>query len=189
MSTPTVEKLRHIYLSGEIDYRAISDAADLLQSQAVLISELEAENAANMDTCKGIIQGLKSELDKWKESTIASNASFNKAEQVAYDLEVERDKLLANLDVSTAIEMQENSKPYQKRTEAILNWYMDYLEKDNKIVENIESEMKSKSDLILQAQLAFDAYASQYDTFSDAWQDMGAHDYFRAGYIAHAMRK
>ncbi len=192
MTTPTVEKLMELAEDFAHSTR-ISSPFSNVHARATLaaalltlvdrIVELEAENVANMDTCKGIIQGLTSDRDNWKESTIASNASFSKAEQVAYDLEVERDKLLANLDSSTAIEMQENSKPYQKRTEAILNWYMDYIEKDNKIVENMV-----KSDILAQATAAFVAYADQYDTESNAWQDMGANDYFIAGYMAAAKK-
>jgi hypothetical protein len=33
-------------------------------------------------------------------------------------------------------------------------------------------------------ELAFDAFASQYDTYSNAWQDMGADEFFKAGYLA-----
>jgi hypothetical protein len=35
-----------------------------------------------------------------------------------------------------------------------------------------------------QAQQAFDLFASQYDTMGDKWQDMGADQYFIAGYNA-----
>lgn len=31
---------------------------------------------------------------------------------------------------------------------------------------------------------AFEKYASRFDTFGDKWQDMGADQYFIAGYLA-----
>lgn len=34
------------------------------------------------------------------------------------------------------------------------------------------------------AEQAFDHYASKFDTMSDEWQDMGADDYFKAGFKA-----
>ena len=36
----------------------------------------------------------------------------------------------------------------------------------------------------------FEAYAAQFDTFSDEWQDMGAGDYFKAGFkAAHGIKE
>ena len=35
----------------------------------------------------------------------------------------------------------------------------------------------------------FEAYAAQFDTFGDEWQDMGAGDYFKAGFkAAHGIK-
>lgn len=49
---------------------------------------------------------------------------------------------------------------------------------------NLNEFFTNKIPTDAQIDAVFDAYASRFDTFGDEWQDMGAGDYFKAGFKA-----